>query len=251
MNDARAIARVRQIVVDHTLYFASARSFNDPFDLNPVFSLRGSAADQRDDYLRMSRKYSPGLSESEREKEADAVMATSLAPDTVDSTAQTIQFHYRQYILDGIGTFCLSAKNADLLMWAHYGDSHRGVCLQFDAEVSVMAEAQAVEYVPKRLPLNRYTHAREEMMINALLTKSDNWAYEAEWRALRPSSAGPVKIDRSCLTGILVGGLASADTIAAVRHMARQRATPVALYRAVTSTTEYELRIEPLTTATP
>jgi hypothetical protein len=251
MNDARAIERVRQMVVDHTLYFASARSFNDPFDLNPVFSLRASAVDQRADYRRLSHKYDPELSESEREKEANTVMATSLAPDTVDSTAQAIQFHYRQYILDGIGTFCLSAKNADLLMWAHYGDSHRGVCLQFDAEVSVMAEAQAVKYVPKRVPLNRYAHAREEMMTNALLTKSDHWAYEEEWRALRSGSPGPVKIDPGCLTGIVIGGLASAKTIAAVRDMARQRGTPIALYHAVTSTTEYEIRIEPLARATP
>ena len=168
INDAHAVERVRQIVVDHTLFFASAKSFNDPFDLNPVFSLRGTEAQQREDFRRLSEKFSPGLTEQEREAEIDRVMAISLSPDTVDSTAQRIQFFYRQYILDGIGTFCVSARNASLLMWAHYGDSHRGICLAFDAGISVMGAAQPVAYVPRRLPINRYAQAREDMMVNAL-----------------------------------------------------------------------------------
>ena len=27
--------------------------------------------------------------------------------------------------------FCLTPQNESLLMWAHYADSHRGICLQF------------------------------------------------------------------------------------------------------------------------
>jgi hypothetical protein len=54
-------------------------------------------------------------------------------------------------ILDeSFGVLCLSERPDDILLWSHYGDSHRGVCLEFDvaAHPDVFARLHPVAYQP-------------------------------------------------------------------------------------------------------
>lgn len=245
MNCKEAVERVEQIVLRDEIYFASAASFNDPFDLNPVFSLDAPPEKQREDFIRLSRKFSPSLTDEQHEAEAEKVMTTSLAPSDIKFTANVIQFMYREVITGSIGTFCVSEKRDDLLMWAHYADSHRGVCLEFDGLGPLMAQAQRVDYSPTRNAINHYTDDRSATLAKALLTKSDHWAYEAEWRLLRTEKGpGRARFRPQNLTGIVIGALAPRETLETVRRWASQRATPVALYRTSTSNKEFKLLVE-------
>ncbi|MGT2429382.1 DUF2971 domain-containing protein [Cupriavidus basilensis] len=75
-------------------------------------------------------------------------------------------------------------------MWAHYADSHKGICLEFDATSVFMAHAQEVKYSGERAAIN-FTDSKDAMLEKALLTKSDHWSYESEWRLIRyPRWAG-------------------------------------------------------------
>jgi hypothetical protein len=247
MNNPDAIRRVEQIVLGNEIYFASASTFNDPFDLNPVFSLEASTEEQREDYLRMSRKFNQAFTEEQHQAEADRVMATSLSPEDLGHTASMIQGLHRQAMVQGVGTFCVSEKRSDLLMWAHYGDSHRGVCLEFDGMAALMALAQRVMYSATRAPINSYADDRDTMVTKALLCKSEHWAYEAEWRLLRTDKGPGVEQFRPRnLTGVVIGALASSETIKVVKDWAAKRLTPLMLYRAKTSNTEFELLVEPM-----
>jgi hypothetical protein len=75
------------------------------------------------------------------------------------------------------GIICFSADWKDPVIWAHYSDKHRGLCLGFE----ILDEAgQPVRYIDTRLPL---PEAFELAHANALLfTKYRNWAYEKEIR---------------------------------------------------------------------
>lgn len=80
------------------------------------------------------------------------------------------------------GVICFSDRWLDPLMWSHYGDRHRGICLGFD-----VAGARAIRYI-KQLPDPRsmgYT-ALEEMTERQRMemgfVKSDDWKYERENR---------------------------------------------------------------------
>ncbi len=75
------------------------------------------------------------------------------------------------------GILCFSADWRDPVIWAHYGDRHRGLCLGFDIPDD---KCRRVEYTSKRLALP----ARPELVdARALLfTKYMNWAYEREIR---------------------------------------------------------------------
>lgn len=246
MSNATDVERVEQIVLGNQIYCAAASTFNDPFDLNPVFSFNAPPQTQREDFLRMSRKFTPHLSEAQHQAEASRVMETSLAPTEVDFTAKAMQAIHRQAIVESVGTFCISEKRDDLLMWAHYSDSHRGICLEFDGFGTLMAQAQSVCYSAIRQPINPYEDDQTAALDKALFTKSEHWRYEAEWRFLRLDGPGQEHFDPRHLTGIVVGALATAATVETVKSWASQRTAPLALSRAKISNSEFKLVIEPM-----
>lgn len=80
--------------------------------------------------------------------------------------------------------FCLArSKRDDNLMFAHYGDEHRGIRLKFIADdeqaisdCSVLALGRPVVY-QKRIPKFESPRAHEFYYL-----KSDSWEYEQEYR---------------------------------------------------------------------
>ena len=81
-------------------------------------------------------------------------------------------------------------------------------------------------------------------MEKALLTKSDRWAYEDEYRLLRyKDGPGLVEFRPHNLTGIIVGANAEDATIDLIKGWISNRVEPVTLYRAQVSSTEFEMEI--------
>ncbi|MGY2488217.1 DUF2971 domain-containing protein [Cupriavidus sp. CP313] len=83
-----------------------------------------------------------------------------------------------------IGMICTSTSWQSPVMWAHYGDKHRGVCLGFDVED---AEVHQVRYEPHRLvglldDLVERQAMTQEQLTTILTTKFKDWRYEQEWR---------------------------------------------------------------------
>ena len=78
---------------------------------------------------------------------------------------------------------CLSKKNDNILMWGHYADSHKGICLVFSSNKEPFVCARKVEY-EKDMPLlylPQAARSREEI-ISTMLTKPIDWEYEHEYR---------------------------------------------------------------------
>lgn len=237
---------VERTVLHDEIYFSPASKLNDPFELRPSFSLDASPDEQRKDFVRMSRKFDPHLAERERSDEADRVVAASLAEGEIGNTERIIQAMHAQAIIAQVGLYCVSTKCDDILMWAHYADSHRGICLEFDGMSPLMAHAQEVSYVDDRVPINPYKDSQDVMMSKALLTKSRHWRYESEWR-LCSYERGPglASFRPQNLTGIVIGAMASRATIDAVQQWQQQRRKPLNIYRAFISPNKFELNIKP------
>ena len=119
---------------------------------------------------------------------------------------------------------CFSETNTSSLMWGHYADSHKGFCLEYDLTSIIsdcakdckdirqcVALMMSVAIAPVIYSKGRfdasssftsmlmnivlesatnkqvgYYYADMLLPIKALLTKSDEWEYEAEWRMYRP-----------------------------------------------------------------
>ena len=74
-----------------------------------------------------------------------------------------------------------------VLMWAHYADSHRGLCAEFEMDPVCFSKAEVVAHSAER-PEVRIDAAhgdeasKERFFETGMHTKAQDWAYEDEWR---------------------------------------------------------------------
>ena len=80
------------------------------------------------------------------------------------------------------GLLCFSKNWTNPLLWSHYGEKHKGICLGFDLRRG--DEVQEVSYVEKRLRMqDEDPHSIPEDLKDLLLrTKFKGWEYEQELR---------------------------------------------------------------------
>lgn len=106
-------------------------------------------------------------------------------------------------IVSPYGIVSLSETPRNLLMWAHYANEHRGICIGFKPDLFESQEAksktmhEAESYLPIKV---NYDSQRPQNIVDEidikeeikyhirsqLLTKSDDWMYEKEHRCILP-----------------------------------------------------------------
>lgn len=88
-------------------------------------------------------------------------------------------------ISEEIGIICLSKKWNHVLMWSHYGEKHKGICLGFD----VHCEYSPINYTNKRLTSISLGASNEQeitisQLRDSLFYKFSAWKYEKEYRLI-------------------------------------------------------------------
>lgn len=133
---------------------------------------------------------------------------------TADSIAQVL-FKQRS---ESLGALCFCRTWQNSLLWSHYADSHRGICLVFERAKG--EDLQRVQYSKKRvaIPIGDLKDMAKNSTIVAALTKSYTvkspaWRYEQETRILVELStcdigqgsyflALPKEMIRGCILGL-------------------------------------------------
>lgn len=201
-------------LVHSQLYFARPADLNDPFDCKV-------------DIEKSLRKAISQSSGSDRE--TLEILLNS------DEVLKEINKVHQQILKDwGVFSACIKpeALNCSLL-WSHYADAHRGVCLIYATPTTnffkenkiigglpvVYGSNQLTEWF-KQLPANEniYNNAFELIFKKVLTIKDRCWEYEVEWRMIRMAS-GIVSIDKSSLQHVCFGLNASEDEIKLIREL--------------------------------
>lgn len=114
--------------------------------------------------------------------------------------------------LENIGIRCFGSRSDNILMWSHYADKHKGICLEFDTKHLLRydkAEFIRVRY-RKQYPI--YTTKKEIDIKSAVSYKHIDWKYEGEYRLLHGNSSGKMfHFPSSALTQIYIGCCMSED----------------------------------------
>jgi len=119
-------------------------------------------------------------------------------------------FNSLSKLLNEVGIFSLTENPANTLMWSHYGDSHRGIAIGFDAvDGSDLADAEKCRNVIYSDELSEFSFERgfrasttfyandkpkssisfnDEQVQRAFFSKTNDWAYEKEWRYIRKTA---------------------------------------------------------------
>jgi hypothetical protein len=105
---------------------------------------------------------------------------------------------------------CFSKKYINTLMWSHYADQHRGVCLEFNGsmepcDILERGSATILNVNYDRTDMINYNKDKERAIVDLFTRKSVDWRYEEEVRIIVMDDNIFHKFNRSFLTGIIFG----------------------------------------------
>lgn len=139
----------------------------------------------------------------------------------------------------------LAESNDDILMWSHYADMHRGICIEFDTSIpgTIFSKAKKVQYVNKFNDFILKNQKEREIATHiSSFTKSELWGYEKEWRILEQNE-GCYSFPAECITGVILGCRISEDHKTWIRDWVDGRATPTKIYLAKQCPDAFSLNI--------
>lgn len=159
------------LLISNQLYFSSIKQFNDPYDCH--FSFKEIPTYEHFDiFLKQFIT-----------KEENRQFYLDLYKKNPEKCMSPI-FDAMKARLDYSGICCFAKKKENFLMWSHYSDSHRGVCLGFDYDelTKQFGQYDNVEYEnePYFFDITNISKSIEK----AILRKSTDWKYEEEVRFL-------------------------------------------------------------------
>lgn len=215
---------IKQIFVEHKLFFPCRRLFNDPFDcvVPSLLEIPGTAIKRFVEEF-VERRF-PNASDTEKFEKLSKLMSV----DALEGLRRDVQ-----YTVDQAGVLSFSTVRDDILMWAHYADKHKGLCLEFDgsANCNFFGKAQSVKYrnyTP--LPLDGDPVTQMERVI---LTKAKHWRYEQEYRIVRPGEACRVlEYPGELLTGVIFGCMMPGDLRQLIKQWVTEGNCRVAFFEA-------------------
>lgn len=93
--------------------------------------------------------------------------------------------------LQQFGVTCFTENPTDILMWSHYADHHRGMCLCLDLDEEAFRGGTFRVIYAENYPspdLSQGWHS--DGLGKILFTKSKHWAYEKELRRINTNGEG-------------------------------------------------------------
>jgi hypothetical protein len=236
---------VERLLVHDELYFPRPMEFNDPFDCCPVLSLKATD-DEFATYLNNQYKTRrPHLSRADRRRELSTIKQNLSRTHDRTEVLDNLRTGMND-IVNSAGVLSLSAKHDHILMWSHYANSHRGICLRFQASTITpfFGRAQPVLYEIARPILNVIHDDPYTQIDKALLTKADFWSYEQEWRVIdHDTGPGVHKFPGELLDAIILGARISAEDRQKVLTWVAQRRTIIEVLHAQIDDERFRLKI--------
>lgn len=124
LSSQTALRYAEEIITRQKVYFASAGSFNDPFEGQVIISF-DATNEHKLKWLSRCAIETKGVPKSCAHIEAKRMLQNA-------KLVENALLHLlRKKVREDIGIFSLSEKRDDLLMWSHYANGHQGICIEF------------------------------------------------------------------------------------------------------------------------
>lgn len=257
--------------------FSPPRAFNDPFELKP--NIAGFAPS--DQIADCGREKSPQILESEYRDlpffikaalpydQFAALTEKMLWPEFGAQTGtQMLAPYVRRALEDRLeeiaGLLCLTESHDNLTMWAHYGESHQGMVIGFDASHTYFRNSDGSAGAPSNLKPVIYWGSRPKLTWSGLksedifLAKGEDWKYEREWRmfaqldkanSIEQIELEPVHLFRypqESVTKVIMGCRATPETVDQVKTVMTSipKLSRTEILKASADRTKYRLNFE-------
>ncbi|WP_345857494.1 DUF2971 domain-containing protein [Shewanella algae] len=189
----------KDILENGQVRFAPIGEFNDPFELEPVITPLSRKFLEYISHLSEDEIKNIELSDEDRDFSSERECQ-------LDEYQKTYKEKVRNYgvlsltsnaDVNPLLSVCVPEKKdprTNILMWSHYANSHRGFVIEFDAEFIPGLEIEKVEYSNYRDYLT-FEDIDDNSFHMVFYKKSEEWAYEQEYRAVLPLSKASKVID--------------------------------------------------------
>ncbi|EMH1276904.1 DUF2971 domain-containing protein [Enterobacter hormaechei] len=202
------------ILMNNRIFFSKAENFNDPYDFLPSINL---APEKIDRYCNEVLPIEVG------EGFKKAIASTS---------EQAIEKLFIEKFRDDFAVFCATRDHKNFLMWSHYGDNHKGICIALKTHKNIenydVLHVETDQFKKVRARSNetyfplfpvRYSNVRppqfdfvenviDKKVPDFILTKSKVWEYEDEVRAvmlISNTDTQLVKLKKNQIAEIFIG----------------------------------------------
>lgn len=203
----------KRIIKNGEIYFASPDKFNDPFDCAvPIrFDLMSSDAFAKAIRL-VHPEYGNGISGMFAKIYKDLDEAAKI------EILNSFRKHQYDYINENTGLFCMTDKKDDILMWSHYANCHKGICVGFDVALLLEYFVQICTNNGLRIACFQVDYVRDfpvliprkiiddDIVRIPFYTKAIDWSHEREYRFILLNATNvALKLDLGIIKEIILG----------------------------------------------
>jgi hypothetical protein len=227
------------MILFNEAYFSSPPDLNDPFDCNIIPQIDYTNLKIFIDARRAEGKIS--------QKEYDELL---------ENPVMIMEHGFRETIeniRNNLKIFCLSEINNNVMMYSHYADSHKGICLEFlvsdDPFFEYLDNVRYTENIPIFHGFNEdIRKIQNELKEIEVLIKSLSWLYEQEWRIITDDLSHIKKFSPNILTSIIFGYQTSNNNRLLIERIIERKNPKIQLKEAIKKDKSFELEIRPYKT---
>lgn len=223
------------LLINSEIWFSDPFSYNDPFDCNLTID-----GNNRPEQI---KKY---FNVANWEKSADT---DNDIQKLITSNFQNVEAFQRKLnsisrkAIGQLGLTCFTQTKDNLLMWAHYTEDHKGVCLEFDykKDTGFFSPFKKVSY-DKKYPIYNYYDDKKMVVEMLMLHKSNHWEYEQEVRIIKKKK-GLYPFNPESLIGIYFGVRTPDSQIETIKKLVKERVkyNHTKFYKGKLDQTDYKL----------
>ncbi len=194
-------------LINQTLWFSKNSMLNDPFENNKPINYGSD-----EETIRQHIHIAFGIGFDEKLPTDLELLASKW-----NNNPKYVEEYLKKEISTQLGEYgmcCFSEISNSILMWSHYANGHRGVCLEFNISIHNLFSDSTNSHniYPYKVNYpepNTYQELFDpsipidESLIGYLLTKSHDWNYEKELRIF--GQTGNRKFNKNCLSAIIFG----------------------------------------------
>jgi hypothetical protein len=237
----------KRLITHNELYLSSANQFNDPFDATLPFRYVDKDISEENviqKLLQVGRDVNPQLSE----RQLIEIAKERYQSGEFNSDEYWRKFHpeFRKQVNERYGIYCLTTKNDNLLMWSHYANSHRGFCVGFD-KFKLFETAQGmIGKITYSTDFPKVPMFEEGIggLTQLIMTKSEHWEYEDEYRITKSSASRKTLIlDNSAFKEIILGCNIDPKSREEIISVVKAKSTSIKIYDSKIDDKEFKLNL--------
>lgn len=240
----------KHLLTDNEIFLASPANLNDPFDASMPFRYDPKEMTPENitqKLLTQGRLRWPNISEEELHQRAYVEQFSGRFAN--DEYWKDQHSKIKENLHRSFGLLSLTKHRDNLLMWAHYADSHKGFCVGIDTEHLFETVGGAFGPVIYQddfpfLPLLTEEGQDIETMIRMLNTKSPHWGYEDEFRLTKHGASNvSFKLKPDAIAEVILGcNISKKDQVEIIKVL-DERLPNTKIFQATTNSESFKLDI--------